>query len=758
MNEASSVVPSAPVSAPVSARARRVIAGRARAYALSFVLMIAVALAVIVGGLFALLSEGISSSRQSQEEIQQLYGCDGALRLAIHEASRNGADSADIAKLQETLGVLSAALRTDINPRSKAPFADLEGIVVESQPAIVSEVTSDPFHGMQFVLEGSDFVVIANPDSSRGRTCRAQSPNRARTISYFQFAAVSNDILVSRPSGIGGVLQATAGTTGDVYTLEHSAGERKRLLERRTVTNRGPFTVQDIHISDQETFRPVPPSGQPWSFINKKKKFFGGTKRRTRHKRPAVEYFTKYPTNDPSIDPTNSRFAIQANLKILDGEWYVRDGFGGFPGNKVWSDRPAGRGVGGDLLYSAYETRDGRAQGGGAVVRYGLVKRTPAGGGPRGLLPMAKGFCADVDELAPVKPGATSTPAFHCSEGIVEAGVVAGVDVDPLLEAASQGFFDPYDNGSGPTPILPIVIDIAALGAAMVADAPGDLGAIQCLSDDDSRCPETRRFKGSLWVGTLPSGIQGNGTPNPSTRPGGGFPDGSKTLPCPLDSAGSTSCARPNAVVLTNMENLAVFHKSGLSVASNLPIYVIGNVNSDTPSTLRNSRVALLAPSITGLAPDFDMSTLAWSKGTSTTPAAASTTLEWNTSIFTAWTSPDLRFRDPGRHVLRRIQSGLGINVTGSMVAMFNRGDYDKVRVFNTKKGSFSDPRPDPLIFGVPVFFPDAANPEETGSRLAAGTLRFPGEDLRDLRRAKVREQPPASPRFSIDPAPIDRR
>lgn len=738
----------------------------ARGYALIFVLMVALALGIVVSGLFAFLAESVSSSKQSQEELQQLYGCDGALRLAIHESRGGGrvgaeapraGDATDISKLQQNLGILSAALRADINPRTQKPFADIEGIRVVPETVEVRQATSDPFFGLQFVQEGSEFIVTADPNASRGRTCRAQSPNRLRTISYFQFAMASNDILIGRPSTVGSTLQVSAGTGGDVYALQHSSGSRRRLPQRRTTTSRGSFTVQDIQIADEETFRPVPPSGQPWSFVNKKKKssflgFGGGTKRRTFHKRPVLEYFTKYPTNTPSIDPTLSRFAIQADIRIIDGEWYVPDAFGSFPGTKLWSDRPISRGVTGDFLYSAYETRDGRAQGGGAVIRYGLVGRDPTS---HSLVPMAPGFCTDPDDLAVVTPG-DDGPVFTCPDGSV---VEPDPGVDPLLVAAAQGFFDPYTtDGTDKTPILPIVVDVAALGAAMVAEAPGDLGQARCLNEDAVRCPEQRRFRGSVWIGTLPSGIQASGTPNPETMPGGALPDGTPRRPCPLEGNGTTSCARPNAVVLTNMDDLQVFQRSGLSIASNLPIYVMGNVNSATPAALRTARIALMAPSITGLAPDFDMASVAWSAGPSASATATTATLEWHTSLFTGWPSEKTTLRDPARHLLRRIQSGLRINVTGSAVAMFRRQDYDRIQRFNPGNGSFSSPVADGLVAGLPMFIPDDDNPEEEGSRLAPGTLRYPGENERDLRRAAIEHQPPASPRFSIDPAPIDRR
>lgn len=724
-----------------------------RGYALMFVIGVTIALGVVVGGLFAFLAESVSSSRQAQEELQQLYGCDGALRLAMFEARKTGAN-ADIAKLQQNLGILSAALQSDINPRTGRPFADLEGIRVERESVQVLQATSAPFFGMQFSQEGSEFIVEANADLSRGRTCRAQSPNRLRTISYFQFALASNDILLGRPSTIGSALGVTAGTVGDVYTLQHSAGSRGSLRQRRTVTDRGAFAVQDIHIADQETFRPVPPSGQPWSFINKKKRFFGGTKRRTRHKRPQLEYFVKYPTNSPGIDPTLSRFAMQADIRIVDGEWYVPDAFGSYPGTRLWSDRPAHRGVSADFTYSAYETRDGRARGGAAIVRYGLVGRDGSGA----LVPMAPGVCVSApDELAPVVRNGAGDIEIVCG-GIGEA---PPDDVDPLLVAAREGFFDPFVDGDGrKTPILPIVLDVRALAAAMLAEGTGDLGDARCLHDDVVRCPEQRRFRGALWVGTLPAGIlEDDGTPrDPSSAPSGSLPDGTARRPCPLEDASATGCARPNAVVIVNADNLEAFSRTGLSIGSNLPMYVVGDVNSATPEERRTSRVALLAPTITGLSPDFDMAAVAWSRGPSATLPAAAVTLDWRTSLFTSWASQRQDLRDPARHILRRLQDGLRIDVTGSVVAMFRRQDYDRIQVFNSSKGSFSSPRPDPLIAGLPMFIPDVRNPEEEGSRLARVQVRYPGEEARDLRRADLEHQPPAAPRFSIDPAPIDRR
>lgn len=733
------------------------ISRRHRGYALMFVLGIALALGIIIAGLFSFLADSVSSGKQAQEELQQLYGCDGALRLAIDEVKRSG--NVDIAKLQENLRTLSTALKTDINPRTGRPFADIEAITAVEEDTEVGQVSSDPFFGMQFVRQGSSFEVTANPEASRGRVCRAQSPNRLRTISYFEFARVSGDVLE-------GFTGATSETTGDIYTLEHTTPLRRFFTPggRRNRTPSGGFTVNAIRIADNETFRPVSPSGQPWSFINKKKKFFGGTKRRTRHKKPIVEYFTKWPTNTPTIDPTLSRFAMQADIRIVDGLWYMNDR--SFPGLCTWSDRPDAtsvcakdRVVNAKLSFSPYETDGGFAQGGAAIVRYGITAEVPGSGPHAGeKRPFVANICSGDPGYA-IDEG--DGAHYACASGPdPNMASFTGEQADPLIAAAGMGFFDPYlGDDNKKTPILPIVLDVAALGAAMnTAIGNGDLGDLRCLSEDNITCPNNRRFAGSLWIGTLPAGMFANGTP---IQPGiaQALPNGTATIPCPLHNT-ATGCVRPNAVVITNADDLQAFTATGLSIASNLPMYVVGNVNNATPEALRTSRIALLAPSITALSSNFNFEQISF-LNESGTAADVDETLRWSVSIFSSWALDRGLFtaaRDPSRHILRKLQPRVNVNVTGSMVAMFRRSDYDKIQKFNTGNGSFSSPTDDLLVKGIPTFEVNDKNRTTEPFRMASGLLRFPGEDGRDLRRAKFDHQPPGSPRFSIDPAPIDRR
>jgi hypothetical protein len=732
-----------------------------------FVLGVALALGIIVAGLFSFLADSVSSGKQAQEELQQLYGCDGALRLAIDEVRRSG--NVDISKVKENLRVLSAALKSDINPRTGRPFADHLEIRADEDATTVGQVGSDPFFGMQFVRQGSRFEVTANPLASRGRVCRAQSPNRLRTISYFEFARVSLDTLG------GASTTATAGSSGDIYTLEHTQPLRRFFTGggRRGRLPTGDVTVNAIRIADNETFRPVPPSGQPWSFINKKKKFFGGTKRRTRHKKPIVEYFVKWPTNTPSVDPTLSRFAMQADIRILDGVWYLDDT--NFPGACVWSDRPSGRAgvctkdrkTSTKLQYSAYETPTSggalikdKAAGGAAIISYGVG----GGSGPR--RPMVDGVCGGDIGFVENHPD-DGRPVYRCGATFQETntlGVDPGDKVDPFLAAAGVGFFDPYlGDDNQKTPILPIVLNVEALGAALnTSVGNGDIGDFRCATIDDVLCPKSQRFKGSIWVGTLPNSIVpgGGGSPNvPGVAQA--LPNGSRIIPCPLTPDPGAGCVRPNALVIVNAENLDAFVSTGLSIGSNLPIYVVGGINNQTDPAKRTSRIAVLGPVITALSTDFDFEDISFLEPRSNTPGGSTETLDWHASLFTSWSRDGALLtdaRDPTRDVLRKLQPGLKVDVTGSMVMMFRRGDYDKIQKFNTRNGSFSSPSLDPLVAGIPTFEFNTRNRLGELDRMASGRVEFPGTAGLDLRRAEFELQPPGAPRFSIDPAPVDRR
>ena len=705
----------------------------ARGYALLFVLGIALILSLLVGGLFDLLTQDIKNSAAGDEELQQLYGCEGALRIASHIAIRNPGD--DVSQLQSRMTVLSSQLKRDVREGKQTPYADLDGITVVPTQAGESPADVFPFSGMLHVSESSEFIVSANPVAANGRTCRSSAPNKRRTMSLFQFAAASHQAI---NESFTGKVEVTAGTTGEVATMQHSmitgggmlAREQEPFLDElsdrqeRVPRSSGStsFTVRNIHVADFLGLRPVAPAGWIWVQVVLWRQVApwrgnSGIRNRPSYKPPSMEYYTKAPvlewtkprTNDVIPDPDFSRFALQADIRIIDGEWYL-GGEQDYPGTQIWSDRPTARQSADPVHYSDYEEQDGVMTSGAAIVRYGAVTPTHA-----------------------------SNP----------------------MEASRRGFLDPYVGGDGkPTPIMPIVFDVDRFGQAMTEQGPGQLGRFRCLEQDPVRCTETDRFKGAVWIGT---------------SKGGQRPNGSAHLPCPLASSDATDCARPNAVVLTNVRNLDRFVHTGLSIGSNLPIYIIGGVNDLTPIDVRHSRIAIMAPVITVLSADTDLSSVAWSTGSSTIPDRAET-VTIDASIFTGWASDDLSKRDPAEHLLRRLQPSMRLKVVGSMVGMFTRSRY--VRHVPAEVGSVDGAEAeavdgstyhdsdyagiggnagnangfDPEIVGLPMFIPNAANPEEEASRLAPTSVLYPGHGSSDLRRAAFERQPPASPRLSLVP------
>lgn len=701
-----------------------------RGYALIFVLMVAVLLGIIVAGLFATLAESTGGGRVAHEELQQLYGCDGALRLAALEAERHIADT-DLTGLQRDLASLAAALPADIDPRTGKPFADVADIRAERADAAVLTTTVDPFVGMEYTQEGTRLVVTAAGGANRGRVCRAESPNLRRSMSYFQFAVSSVDEL-SAP----GSVSVTTGTSGSVFVVEHIGQLLRNVPSPRiAVINRTGFNVHDIRLSGGDVRSLPSPTGNPFFYIRKIKKLFG-TKRVKRNRRPSAEFFVKLPTDILGPDPTGSRFVKSADLRFIDGEWFKAEPSGAFPGTQIWSDRDTSSSA--PRIFSAYE-RDagGDSQGGAAIIRYGLVKGSA---GPNVTLKsVVGGLCSLLpDDLVEIDP----TGNFTCTAAQGTETPPASGDQDPLRLAARRGFVDP----EGDTAVLPIVFDMAAFIAALSTVSPGELSAHRCIGDP-ALCLDARRFQGSLWIGT---------------RPGGRVDESTSEAPCTLTAA--AGCVRPNAVVLYNMHDLSAFVASGkgLSIGSNLPIYVVGDVNTvrATGQPRVDHRIALLAPQITALTTDFDMTKIAWEAPTPSLPTRT-TTLTWNTSIWTAWATDEGRFavrvRNPATNALRQIEgTGVRVDVLGSMALMFTRSQYLQLSPFNRKKGGYSGgggsygSEPDAGVFGLPIF------PGE--QRFTAGNLVFPGDGTRNLRRSRVDNQPPAAPRLSIDRAPLDRR
>ena len=248
-------------------------------------------------------------------------------------------------------------------------------------------------------------------------------------------------------------------------------------------------------------------------------------------------------------------------------------------------------------------------------------------------------------------PGPSSSPLayFNCASGKESIG---------LVDATRTGFKD-LDAGEN---MLPINLDVAGLVRALRDKTPGELGSYFCGASDsgvanvaDVPAAGCRKFNGILWIGSTWNGrptssataafapvpSQGDATSGTSTFPaaassstnrlytqalcGGsastlsGF-DAAKTfvhMPC-NDSQWDGGIGAINAVRLFHLEDLRPFLASfrsgtrGLTIATHLPLYVVGDVNTKQLTDGRKRSVLLAADRVTFLSTTANDEHMPW--------------------------------------------------------------------------------------------------------------------------------------------------
>jgi hypothetical protein len=171
---------------------------------------------------------------------------------------------------------------------------------------------------------------------------------------------------------------------------------------------------------------------------------------------------------------------------------------------------------------------------------------------------------------------------------------------------------------------MPINIDLGMLAAAMHENRHGELGMHACLSGAAGGCPDGQRFNGVLSI-SASRGV-------PSSAPDGAliFPAGDgrqqKRLPWALcgtftsDEASfergedpglftgehfadcdDDNWAAIDAVRLVRGADLSAFAETGLTIVSDLPVYVQGDFNKVGSSV----RMAIIAERVTFLSPSW---------------------------------------------------------------------------------------------------------------------------------------------------------
>jgi hypothetical protein len=314
-----------------------------------------------------------------------------------------------------------------------------------------------------------------------------------------------------------------------------------------------------------------------------------------------------------------------------------------------------------------------------------------------------------------------------------------------VLNATRTGFHDPHlefqSSGVGLAEILPINIDVAALLNALASEDTGELGTYFCDAGDG--CFMDQPFNGLLWVSaTWPGSMDGIGTGPPLSPPiqGSQGPLGTaqpappdhdsnqQALPFPLCSRddavigedltsgtfflvpdcsdygygdeSASGAARPNAVRLFHIDDLLADsggleildrdgdgHADGLTIASNLPMYLLGNTNetSVTTSASETSWTPLLVA-----ADQLALQSRSWTDGNSGWGTEAADTIgvriasetTWSMSVLAGWapTAEDelSAFSGGVQGFLRTVEDWSNINAlfTGSLDIAFSSVHY----------------------------------------------------------------------------------
>lgn len=384
----------------------------------------------------------------------------------------------------------------------------------------------------------------------------------------------------------------------------------------------------------------------------------------------ALHWLIDPAASDDTDEVRQMRLAHIADLRIIDGVWYVRDDALSWPGRAIWSDHP-GTGVGhkdaaarlvqgaagigqrdiypsGPLPtgYSLYESNGGDlVDSDGGVVSYGAVIPTPNGPAPAAY---------------PSYLSETSPHDVCGGDGEFRNIDACGARATAILDGARTGFEHGGKN------VLPINFNIEAFTAALKDTRPRELG---------SYFPATRPFNGVVWItqtwrdadkglkvgdghGLNPAPKQGKNAPPGLTAPivpcaskegGGGGPCSAsasadqepraqvsppRTVCGGADAASGgvknshfvvVSCddesvwgasksegAQPNAVriIRGGAIDQAAF-PGGLTIATNLPMYVHGDVNN-APMAAARRKVLLAADRITLLSNQFSDDSRPW--------------------------------------------------------------------------------------------------------------------------------------------------
>lgn len=591
----------------------------ARGFALPLVFLVLLLIAVAFIGFGDTVVVSAQTTARRADAQRMFYACEGVVRLAqglTREMSLDDPDLdfTDLSRALEPVRIVAAENGIDLS----APVRTPEETKIIDEGALA---------GLE-VISSSGVFGAAAPTGGSG--CNVNISQPLGKISPLQFFAFSVD---------GGEIENN--TNGFPANPDFSWG-------RTQIVDFAPLRDALIETSVMDAPLRLPAPAEPEGA--------GGVFSRT-----FKSYLQPPFTNNPTrvAERASGRFAYQADIRIVDGEWYLRDPGDptAWPGVPIWGDHPCldhdapektcaasfnnktptplghYNNIASPLrrLYSAYERYEG-----GIIVPQ-----------PRGVVSYGK--------LAASQPGLTSS-APHCPNPPAPSGLTAVSQcVDQaasVVLGAREAFADPVTNGA----ILPINIDVGLLGSALNTLVNDELGTKVCVPGGACRRPfngmvyvtSTKGIAPTLSPGPLPYALCSDGAAGGDISTDRGTLPGQPLQPC-------ATAVKYNAVRLHNATDLNAFAATGLTIASDLPVYVHGdwNVANRARSLVMGDRVTV---STSGLKDD------------GSGPSGGN--VSFTGSILAGWASgtPSSRkFSD----LVRTVESNVNVRITGSLVGGF---------------------------------------------------------------------------------------
>lgn len=651
-----------------------------RAYALPLVLLVLSIVALAVAGISYVVEASTVEASRITGELRGRAACDSIVGIAgaMVEAELRQRPSATPDELVVTVcrrsGGCTTAETTRQVPNRLAPpdttvLDFFVGPVTDVPPSQRAIVAGD-FGGLM-ADEALLSVFVRAKDNRSGRECIAEENLALASLTPLQF-----DVFVEPESDWRAALPR------DFTRLHHNHGLRDRRITVDVKTD----------ADDARLGMGAPPPEMQGA---------------NRAEATSMRWLLDPPRRGDSPEVSARRLANVADLRIIDGVWYLNVPEMPWPGKAIWSDHPgrnvshqgaAGRMVGstsgigqGDIFsgakpkrFSHYETtsqdilqNDSSRR---SIVSYGALKQSVSGAEPAfypSMISDTEDICGNTDAATMGQFRTVSS----CSGNTTLA-----------LADSTRGGFE--HNGKN---ILPLNFDVAALREALLDGSPNELGALF----------RGRPFNGVVWVtqtwsesdrglglpGTAPRSAPAQGvdtavktgepgplcvasaraTGSPSGGGGGspllappsslsstgkcaatGVAAGQQTatqgqLPKPLCSNNTGSYTRlgvqanelqlavcneygadggsgavPNAVRVVQAGNVDpdVF-PSGLTIATNLPLYVQGHVNNASVSSGRR-KVLLAGDRVTLLSEQFQDESRPWNTSRPLAMAGAS--------------------------------------------------------------------------------------------------------------------------------------